>query len=73
MQVQKYLSDLLPLVFLGVVLDVVQLRYLGILVPLLFSFPLSHSLSDVRSVSLLAFRTITAEEVELQDLLPAGT
>lgn len=73
MQVQKYLSDLLPLVFLGVVLDVVQLRYLGILVPLLFSFPLSHSLSDVRSVSLLAFRTITAEGVELQDLLPAGT
>ncbi len=72
MQAQKYLSDLRPVVSLGVALVVTLLRCLGILVRLLFSFPLSHSLSDVRSVSLLAFRTVTTEWVEQLDLLAAG-
>lgn len=72
MQVQKYLSDLQPLVSLGVILFVTPLRCLGILERLRFSFPLSHSLSDVRSVSLLGFRTVTTARVELLDLSSAG-
>lgn len=67
---QNHLSDLL--VSLVVVDDVTLSWYLGILVCLLFSFPLSHSLSEVRSVSRLAFRTITTEWADLLDLLSAG-
>lgn len=51
------LSDLLP--FDSLVFVAVLFRCLGILECLWFSFPLSHSLSDVRSVSLLGIRTIT--------------
>lgn len=58
-QVQKYLSDLQSLVSLRDTLDVMLLGCLWILERLRFSFPLSHSLSDVRSVSLLALCTFT--------------
>lgn len=68
-----YLSDLLSLASLLGILFIPVLRCLGILERLLFSFPLSHSLSDVRSMSLLGFRTITTEKAELLDLSSAGT
>lgn len=59
-EIWRYLSDLRPLVSLG--FDLVdRLQCLGILVRLVFSFPLSHSLSDVRSMLLLAFCTITTD------------
>lgn len=71
-KVEKYLSDLQPLVSFGAILDITLVWGLGILVRLLFSFPLSHSLSDVRSVSLLAFCTVTTARVELLNLSSAG-
>lgn len=71
-QVQKYLFDLRSLVSLRDTLDVMLLGCLWILERLRFSFPLSHSLSDVRSVSLLALRTFTTAWVQLLDVSSAG-
>lgn len=75
LEIQMYrihLSDLPPFFSFVVVLVVLVLRRIGILVRLLFSFPLSHSLSDVRSVSLLAFRTGITEWVDILELSPTG-
>lgn len=71
-QIQEYLSDLSSLVSFGIILNVTLLRWLGILERLWFSFPLSHSLSDVRSVSLLAFCIVSAAQVELLYVSSAG-
>lgn len=72
MQVQKYLPDPRSLVSLRDTLDVMLLGCLWILERLRFSFPLSHSLSDVRSVSLLALRTFITAGVQLLDVSSAG-
>lgn len=67
-----HLSDFLLLISLAGPLFVRLLRCLGILDRLRFSFPLSPSLSDVRSMSLLAIRSVTTAGEELLDFSSAG-